>query len=212
MADSVVSIYNLALQKLGAGRVESTTEDSKNARSCTACYAHLRDTELRSRDWRFAIRRASLAKSSTAPIALPADVSIPSGNAFPVPTDCLRVMFPPRTYNDWSIERIDGREAIITRDSAPLAIRYIAQITDPTEFDVNFTEMLICRMAYHMCQEITQSTSKQKDIMERYKEFRAIARKMNSFQSLPREAPVDTWDAARDFGGNQAPWLSGQDL
>lgn len=212
MAASVVSIYNLALQKLGAQRVEAIDEDSKNARSCNVCYEHLRDDELRSRDWRFAISRQSLAASATVPVSLSADLIIPSARAFPVPSDCLRIMFPPRTFLDWTIESIDGRPAIITKDSAPLAIRYIRRVTDPTEFDVNFTEMLACRMAYHMCEEITQSNTKQ-DAMERqYERALKAARRANAIEAIPREPAMDSWDAAREIGGNQAPWLSGQDL
>jgi len=209
MATSIVSIYNLALQKLGAQRVASVDEDSRNARSCGACYEHLRDSELRSRPWVFSIKRASLAASATAPISL-IDTVFPAGAAFPLPSDCIRPLFPPRTYNDWVIENIDGSPAILTNDSAPLGIRYISEVTDPTKFDENFVEMLACRMADHMCEEITQSNTKKLNIREDYIRARGIARQMNAFESLPFDGPEDTWSAARYHGSVSAPWLSRQ--
>ena len=209
MAASVVSIYNLALQKLGAQRVASIDEDSANARSCTACYEHLRDSELRVRHWVFSLKRASLAASTTTVLAL-LDKVFPDSNAFPLPADCLRPLFPPRTYIDWTIESIDDKSAIITNDTAPLLIRYISRVTDPTRFDENFIEMVACRMANHMAEEITQSNSKQINIDNQYKEARGIARQTNAFESVPNTGPEDTWVAARRQGTISAPWLRRQ--
>ena len=209
MSISQVGIYNLALQKLGAARVGSTDEDSPNARACEACYEHFRDAELESRAWVFSIKRASLAASGTAPTEL-IDTYFPSGSAFPLPSDCLRPLIPPRTTIDWVIESIDGSPAIITNDSAPLGIRYIARITDVTKFDTNFVEMLACRMALHMCEEITQSNTKKAAIKDEYKDAKAEARKMNAFQVISYEGAADPWIAARQSGSNSAPWLSRQ--
>lgn len=55
-----VDIANRALQHLGARRIASLTETSKNASEILACYSKLRQAELRRRVWRFAIRRAAL--------------------------------------------------------------------------------------------------------------------------------------------------------
>jgi len=208
-ATSIVGIYNLALQKLGATRVAAIDEDSRNARSCTVCYEHLRDTELRTRSWVFSIKRASLPASTTIPVQL-IDTIFPNTAAFPLPTDSLRPLFPPRTYIDWVIESIDGSPAIITNDDAPLLIRYIARITDPTKFDINFVEMVSCRMARHMAEEITQSNSKLKNIAALYEEARGTARKMNAYESVPFEGPEDSWIAARREGTRSAPWLRRQ--
>ena len=209
MATSIVSIYNLALQKLGAARVGSISEDSPNTRSCNACYEHLRDTELRTRPWVFSIKRASLAASATVPLAL-LDTNFPDANAYPLPVDSLRPLFPPRTYIDWVVENIDGSPAIISNDSAPLLIRYISQVVDPAKFDINFVEMLAARMAVQMSEEITQSNTKLENINKDYERARATARKMNAYESVPNTGPEDSWLASRRAGSVLAPWLSRQ--
>lgn len=52
-----LEIVNRALQKIGAKRIASLTDDVKEAREVAACYDRLRDDELRAYNWRFAIRR-----------------------------------------------------------------------------------------------------------------------------------------------------------
>lgn len=206
MATSVVSIWNLALAKLGAGRVSSQDEDSVQQRECNACYDHLRDTELRQRAWIFAIKRASLPQSATQP-AFGFDA------AYPLPADCLRPLLPQRTYLDWQLEQIDGAPAILTNDGAPLDIRYIAQVTDPTRFDEHFVEMLACKMAEHMCEALTQSSAKKEAAREDYRVARNLARQLNAYAKQPTDPPEDAWVAARRGAvgsGSNAPWLSRQ--
>ena len=48
---SKVEIANRALQKLGAKRIASLSEDSRNARAINAAYDTLREAELRAHTW-----------------------------------------------------------------------------------------------------------------------------------------------------------------
>lgn len=203
MSVSKVDIYNLALQKLGAGRVSAIDEDAPNQRSCTACYAFMLDAELRSRAWVFSIKRVALAASTTSP-------AFGNLSAYPLPSDCLRPLFNGNTFIDWMIESIDDAPAILTADGAPLNLRYISRVTDPNRFDINFVQMLACRMALQMCEEITQSSSKKQDIGAEYTLIRNVARQMNAYEILPQEGPEDTWLAARRQGLTAAPWLRRQ--
>jgi hypothetical protein len=190
MAVSEVSICNLALQKLGAARIVSLTEDSRNARSCNTCYEHLRDTEIRRYKWNFAKRRATLAPSAVEPDH---DFDL----AFPLPIDCLRLLPPAVNGLDWRIESHEGQSCILTNDGNTLEVEYVARITDPTRFDSSFVEMLACRMAEHMCEEITQSNTKKADARTDYKIARAEARQNNAFENISEEPPEDPWLAAR---------------
>jgi hypothetical protein len=190
MAASDVAIVNLALQKLGAARIVSLTEDSRNARSMNACYEHIRDTELRRHNWNFARKRTTLAPSST-------DPDFDYDYAFPVPTDFLRLL-PPATHNlDWRLESHGSETAILTNDGDTLEINYIAKITDPTRFDSSFTEMLACRLADHCCEEITQSNTKKADLRDDYRAARADAKRNNAFENISEEPPEAPWLAAR---------------
>jgi hypothetical protein len=183
---SVVGICNRALQKLGAARITSITEDSRNARSCNNAYAAVRDAELRAHTWTFAIKRAQLAADATAPL-------FDYTNQFSFPSDCLRVLSPADANLDWTIE---GRK-ILTDGAAPLDVRYVYRVTDPNLFDAVFIEALAARLADELCEEITQSNSKQASARQSYEDAIARARKTNAFESLSAEPPEDSWIAAR---------------
>ena len=187
---SVVEIYNRALQKVGAKRVVSVDENSNSARACTACYESLRDAELTDHRWAFAIKRANLAADSTAP-------EFGRETSFTLPADCLRIIPPyPEMDNfdrDWVIE--NGK--ILTNDSAPLYIRYIARITDPNQMDATFREALSARMSFEMVEELTQSPGKKEALRQDYKDAIAKARKTSAIQSVPIVGVEDSWIAKR---------------
>lgn len=183
---SEVSISNLAMQLLGAKRIVSLTEDSRNARACNNCYEILRDAELEAHPWGFAVQRAVLAPDVTAPL-------FDYLYAFTWPSDALRIL-PPRRYPlDWLME---GRK-ILTNDGNTLQVRYLKRITDPAQFHSTFVLALAARMANHMCEEITQSNQKKADAEKAYKEAIAMARKMNAFAKTAVEDIEDPWVSVR---------------
>lgn len=183
---SEVSICNMALQKLGASRITSLNEDSRNARSCNACYSTLRDSELRKRSWGFARKQAQLAASTTEPL-------FGYEYAYLKPSDCLRILPPNDATVDW---RTVGRY-IYTDWGAPLDLEYIFRVTDPNQMDDTFREALACKMAHHMCEEITQSNQKKADALLEYRAAIAEARQVNAFEDISAEPPEDSWISAR---------------
>lgn len=193
MATSYVSICNLALQKLGAARISALDEASKNARECNACYDHLRDAELRTNKWKFAVSRATLAAHATAP-------DFYYAYAFPLPTGCLRPIFPTRLGLDWKIENHEGVAALMTNDGTSIELRYIKQVTDPTLFDPLFVEAYACRIALHLCEAITQSNTKKEAAERAYLYAIREARRMNAIEIGTFKQPVDEWVAARRTG------------
>ncbi len=193
MATSEVSICNLALQKLGAARIVALTENSRNAKSVNACYESQRDTEMRKYLWNFAKKRASLAASTVAPVFMYLA-------AYPVPADFLRLIKPARIGLDWHLEQHNGGLAILTNDGAPLEIRYLAKVTNPVLFDTAFVEMLACKIAWHTCEDITQSNTKKDALHQEYLEHKAEARRTNAFETPKNPEPVDEWLTARHSG------------
>jgi hypothetical protein len=192
MAVSDVSICNLALQKLGAARIVSLSDDSRNARSCNAAYEQMRDRELRAYRWNFnKAWSGDLAADATAP------THPDYGYAFPVPTDFLNLRLPADNTLDWILARHGGRRAVLTNDSGPINVPYGCRITDPTEFDPLFVDALACKLAWHMAEEITQSNQKKADAANEYKMAIAEARRANSFEVLPAAPDDDSWLSAR---------------
>ena len=187
---SVVDIYNRALQKLGAKRITSVDENSNAAQELNQCYSDVRDAALEEHRWSFAIERAAIAADSPVPIW-------GRDNSFTLPSDCLKVIPPyPEDDNvdrDWVIE---GRK-VITDETSPLYIRYIKQITDPNQMSPLFREYLACKLAFEICEKLTQSNTKKEGLREDMKEVISQAKKSNGIQSVPAYSPDDTWLATR---------------
>jgi len=187
---SDVEIANRALQKLGAKRIVSLTEDSRNGRAIAAAYGSVKRAVLRSHSWSCAIKRASLAAEATAPLFTRA-------SSFQLPSDFIRLLPPDPEVNyndlDWQIE---GRK-IITNDTAPLDIRYIYEVTDPNEMDSSFREAFSMKLAYELAEEITQSNTKKDEALLAYKEAVAEARRINGIERVASKPPEDTWVTGR---------------
>lgn len=190
MALSNVLICNMAMQKLGQARIVTLTEDTRQGRSCNACFEFLRDVELSAHNWNFAIKRGTLAPSAT-------DPEFDFEYAFPVPNDYLRLIPPARHALDWTIESVADAPHILTNDGDTLEIRYVARITDPTKFHMLFAEALACKIADHVCEEMTQSNTKRTQINQDYKDAIARAKRTNAFEQTVPEEPEDPWLAAR---------------
>jgi hypothetical protein len=185
-----VEIANRALQILGAKRIVSLTEDSRNARSIAAAFESVKRAELRKHPWSFAIKRAQLAADATAPL-------FTRSNSFPLPSDFIRLLSPDPEVNfndlDWIIE---GRN-VITNDSAPLDVRYIYDVTDPNIFDTLFREVLAAKLAEQLCEEITQSNTKVVTAQTFYKDVIAEARRSNAIEKVSEKPPEDEWITCR---------------
>lgn len=185
---SETSISNRALQKLGAARITSLSENSSEARSCNAVYEILRDAELRAHPWNFASKRISIAADAVTP-------DFGKANSFQLPTDCLKVLEDDvnSLNKDWLIE---GRK-ILTDEGGPLYLRYTRRVTEVSEMDPLFMEALSCRMAVEMCEELTQSNSKKESLKDDYKNAIREARRSNAIERIAQQPPEDEWVTVR---------------
>ncbi len=204
---SKTDICNRALQKLGARRISSVTDQTPSARACDLAYDIVRQSELRKYDWNFAIKRVQLA----------ADVPAPDWgrqNSFTLPSDYIKLTntYPEDLTNDVNVVGvtvaftaqftglkdwvIEGK-AIVTNDEAPLQVRYISDVTDTSQFDSLFVESFANALAYEMCEELTQSNTKKSDIAGAYKISIDEAKKASSIEIAPADPPPDTWLACR---------------
>jgi hypothetical protein len=188
VAISNVAIANRALQKLGAKRISSLTQDAPNARSMNAAFERVRDAELRRYDWTFAIKRDSIAADGDGPVW-------GGYNRYSLPNDFLRLIRDDESGAnvDWRIEGL----YILTGDAAPLKIKYIARIEDPNFYDPLFAEAFAGRLAMECAKEITDSTSDKESVKDDYKTDIAEARRVGAIEKAAQEFPEDPWLAAR---------------
>lgn len=196
---SVIQIANRALTKLGASRIISLGDDNKQSRAILSCFDDLRDDELRSHRWSFAMKRTSVAADSAAP-------AFGFNYAYSLPTDFLRLdmvndEFPAVVMDNYiGVETneytIEGNK-ILANIAAPLKLRYIARIEDPNMWDINFREALACRIAAEICEDLTQSNQKRELAWNEYKQAVSRAVRTNAIEKPPMMPPDDQWVISR---------------
>jgi hypothetical protein len=201
MATSDIAIANRALTKLGVARIISFGDNNEQARALQSMYTIVRDSELRAYTWNFSIKRASLA----------ALVDVPAfdwARQFQLPADCLRLLwagnfYPGPNLSDfsnapWKEYEIEGR-SIMSNLPAPLRIRYVAQITDPTFFDPLFGEALACKLAIELAESLTSSSTNRQLAWSEYEKAIVKALRSDAIESPADTIADDTWMLSRNL-------------
>lgn len=196
---SVIQVANRALTKLGSARITSLSDDVKAARAVSSCFDDLRDAELRAHRWQFAMKRASLAALAEAP-AYGWDLQ------YQVPADFLKLDMVNDQFPSTVLENYIGEELvdyvlegnkILTNIDAPLKLRYIAQVTDPNQWDPCFREALACRIAAELAEDLTQNATKRQLAWEEYKRAMVAAVRANAVERQPVKLADDAWVIGR---------------
>jgi hypothetical protein len=189
MATSNVSIANRALQKLGAKRIESLSQDHPNARSLNTAFEPVRNALIRKYPWSFAIARASIAADAD-------DTLWGNLKRYAKPADFGRLLRDDESgvRVDWKIE---GRY-IVTADASPLEFRYISIVTDPTMFDPCFVELFSTVLAMEVCEDVTGSTGKLESLKGTYARELADAKNADAFETGAQDSLEDDWLIAMD--------------
>jgi len=204
MAVTNMALVNAALRKLGARALTDWDETSQNGRLVREAFARIRDAEIRAARWTFALTRA----------VLPALAGTPAWGyrrAFPLPADCLALvqvgdhdvtylpMGPEYRRGDAATWALEGN-VILCDFPAPLRIRYSRRLEEPTLFDPLFDEALACRLAVELCEAITQSAEKKRDLAEEYKAAIRAARRANAIEKHPEFPSDGAWLMSRISG------------
>ena len=154
MAITPLDVANMAIAILDEAPIDSLDQDDKVARLLNVHFDQTVEAELTKYAWVFAILTQSVAGSDTG-----------SGDctlnwAYELPSDCLRPL--PLTYDgeptgipiSWRQEA----DIIYSDQSSPRIIRYIANLTDPNDWDALFTEVLIAALAIKIALPLTHKT------------------------------------------------------
>lgn len=183
---SVVDISNKALDKLGHSPITSLDDGSKAANLCSRNWPLVRDEVLRDHPWNFAVRRATLAADTTAPVW-------GFSASFPFPDDCLRIL----EVRDLSTDeyQIEGRA--ILANATVLYIRYTHRITDPNVYDAQFVNTVSTKLAVEMCEALTQNNTKKDVLFQEYKDSLTSAARSDGQENPPRQFEEDDWISVR---------------
>lgn len=144
-------ICNMSLGWFGAKRInsyEDSSDTKPEAIQCRLHYEQTRDALIRSHWWRFARARATLSANA----AYTADDNTFEWTyAYDLPADFLRMKKPyeGETTNiliyTYSLE-----DKQLLSNETTMEIQYIKKVTDPTEFDPLFVEVLVLQLALKM--------------------------------------------------------------
>lgn len=196
---SQVEIANRALTKLGAARIISFGDDNKQARAISSMFDHVYRSELRTRVWSFTKKRTSLPALATTP-------AWGFTYEYQLPSDFIRLLQVDEIYtgvflddyvnSDTSEYAIEGGK-ILTDFAAPLKIKYCADISDTTQWDVTFVEAIASRLAYELAEDLTQSNQKKADAMSDYQRAMSAAIKSNAIEIPPQQVADNTWIMSR---------------
>lgn len=185
---SEVALCNMALAEIGRGaEIVSLDEKSEPARACRRRYPYARDSVLRGYDWNFAARRASLPAAADPP-------AFGYARAFPLPADCLlvRAIHNPGTEM-WEVEQ----RYILASAPPPLLVSYTARVTNPSAFDVLFTDALVTRLAADLAVQLSDSQSRANSLYQLFQAKLADARRRDSGEGRARHQVRSTWLDAR---------------
>ena len=197
---SVVDICNMALARIGHSFISTLSENTKPAQLCNLFYPLSRDAMLRDHTWNFAVSRSTLAASVTAP-------NHEWDYKFALPSNCLKVIrtdlddlggeivnaYPYSSVTPYVIE---GR--FLLSNEGEVSIEYIAQITDPTQFDSLFVDCLSQRLAAELAMPLADNASLAQAMWQVYASKIREARATDAQEGTPREAVDATgWLMAR---------------
>lgn len=195
MATTKTSIGNSALRMIGKPRIDSFASGGAAGQILEDIYEDKVEDLLRKHLWNFAIKRASLNASATAP-------EWGFENSYLLPTDCIRVVsieddgyvYPEK----WQVE---GRY-VVTDSPAPLKIKYIRRAAE-SEFDSSFKECLSSILAAEMAQALTGSQELQAEMQsEAERKFR-LAKGADGQEGTPPTLKLNTWVRAKRNGANR---------
>lgn len=126
------------------------------------------------------------------------DVSAPTtpafgySNAFLLPTDYLKTVEVDENETEFKIEG-----GLLLTDEDSIEVRYIAQITDPTEFDSLFVDAFAALLASNLAYAITSSRSVEAQKLEIFKTKLREARSIDGQEGTPEDMVDDEWILAR---------------
>lgn len=174
-----VDVANMALGILVEAPIDSLDDDNKAARLLNLHYETTRQSELMKQAWEFAIFRVDLDAEPDAP------TSDEYSYGYAVPEDALRVL--PLTDNgEASGVRVPFKQEgglILTNYSGPRLIRYIGNLTDPSDWNPLFVEAFAARLAMKIAMPLTNKPSVLQGAQLTYNEAISEARRINAIVS-----------------------------
>ena len=173
-------IANNALSHLAAGRVVNIlTDTDEKARAINAVFDTVAKEVIRSHRWSCCIKRVKLEQLSPAPTTYQ---TFGYKYKYQLPSDSLR--FLDLNGEPWSSKTlkfdINGKE--LHTDNAKAYIRYVAWVSDVTEWDVLLAEAVSVKLAMRIARRITKDGMSGEQLLGLYEGTIANAIKVDALE------------------------------
>lgn len=180
-AHNKLEVINNALMKIGLPLAASLDDCDWNASSV---YDLVVEQVLRSFNWGFAGRFATLTQSAQAP-------AHGYKYSYAMPTDCLRVIdihcgFELRAPKSPFV--VSGRN--ILTNAQPCNARYVSMVNDPTQWPPDFTDAVSCRIAFEIASLSAQTMSMTAGLLQLYQLSLSTAQAADAAETNER-VPLD---------------------
>lgn len=207
---SKIQICNLALSRIFARRIQSLSDNLKEARECSAHYDMARDEVLESMDWTFAKKRKTLALLTdtysgwTYAYDYPSDCVVAreiyngTGNITGTSYDLENDTYVPTgdvQYEIISSTAMDKQIILTDQESAEL--RYTARIEDTNLFSAKFISSLAFKMASEMALSIKSDMVLSEKLLNSYLLSIGSAKEVNSNEDYVIKTEVNSLVGAR---------------
>jgi hypothetical protein len=150
-------IANQALSRLGQSLVSDLSENSPSAIVCRTHYEAVRDSLLRQHPWNFAVARAQLTESDTAP-------AFGWDHQFALPADCLRILTLNGVQAAMCASDFETESGYLLTDAVEAKITYVRRVVDPSLFDPIFVEVFVHRLGGAIAVALTGSEQKRNEL------------------------------------------------
>ena len=194
---SRLQIVNRGLQRIGAKRLTTLTENTRERLAVEAAYIPIVEQELRINFWTFAIKRVEITANVTAP-------DFGRANAFDLPADFLRMAPDDPHDNPIPSDLLFEQRQVLSNYSSPLQMRYVQNAVsgltalgtgtpaiDEANWDVLFANAISMRLAAELAEELTQAAGKIDRVESAYTFFINQARRTNAIESGPIAHEID---------------------
>ena len=198
-----INIINRALIKMGQPTISSTAQEP-NGRLYGLVYEDVRDWLLAAHPWRFAIKRAILARDEEKPIS-------GFAYAYTLPSDFLTLYSFGETYKtpnlSDNIVKSDERysiegDKILCDVPEKLYITYVARVENPRQFSIWFKEALVTKLAAEFTPRLKQSATLAKAYNEEFISYLQQAEFNNDLMTDSETMPDGSWVAIREGTSN----------
>lgn len=186
---TIIEICNMALSRIGRGRIISLDDNNEESRQCKMFYDMCRQSLLKDYDWGFAKRIEQMAQVDSKHFGWQ--------YVYAYPSNCLQIL---RIYNsygeslvhkideadEWDIFNMSGSNQAVACDVDSAMVEYIIDIRDSGLYSAQFCDAFAWRLAAEIAIPLTGDANMRNNSWQFYE---MMVRKVKT--NAARERNVD---------------------